>query len=145
MLEQKQRNLRHEWMIILSITSTLDRCLIRKQEPPIPTGVSFQAKLLIKLFVKFCGDVAKMPRKDDKSIVCRLFLFLAVGTMAHHIFGVDWWDVEKDGLKNSICRKRGQETYNLIRINLKLASWLASINQAADDCSAYRYRRRAHI
>ncbi|KAL9001987.1 MAG: hypothetical protein Q9188_005066 [Gyalolechia gomerana] len=81
----------------------------------------------LDVFLKFCSDVAQMPRRDDKNIVCRLFLFLTVGDMAHRIFGKEWWDLKRDRLKSRISRERGPETYNAIRSNVKLASRLTFI------------------
>ena len=86
-------------------------------------------------FLKFCQEVDKMPRRiDHKSSnvsridhVRRLFLWVTVGDLANHIFGVDWSNTKKRELKTTIANALEEDDRSALLKKLHLAAQITFI------------------
>ena len=86
-------------------------------------------------FLKFCQEVDKMPRRiDHKSSnvsridhVRRLFLWVTVGDLANHIFGVDWSNTKKRELKTTIANALEEDDRTALLKKLHLAAQVTFI------------------
>ncbi len=78
-------------------------------------------------FLQFCCAVDEMPQDDSMDYVRRLFLWVTVGDLAYNIFGADWLNMKKKGLKTIITKTLSEDNYVTLRGKLMLAAQLTFI------------------
>ena len=86
-------------------------------------------------FLEFCQKVDKMPRRIDHrpsnvsrmDHVRRLFLWVTVGDLANHIFGVDWSNTKKRELKTTIANALEEDDRTALLKKLVLAAQVTFI------------------
>lgn len=78
-------------------------------------------------FLQFCRAVDKMPHDGSMDIVRRLFLWVTVGDLAYNIFGADWSNTKKQGMKSIVTNTLNEDDYGTLRGKLLLAAQLTFI------------------
>ena len=78
-------------------------------------------------FLRFCHAVDKMPHVNGMDIVRRLFLWVTVGDLANHIFGVYWSNTKKQELKIIVTNILDEDRYTTLQKKLVMAASLVFI------------------